>query len=142
MHTPVEKLKGSWSLLNKTEQIIHRQGQNSNIATQEMLASYHSTQHQATGVTPYEALMNKQVRTKRDAEYKHQKISWNAQDKNTKEHTSLIGDQVLMKRKKTNKRWTAFEPAFYIVAQVDGSSIPTVYKENSWWERCAPRKSV
>ena len=32
-----------------------------------------------------------------------------------------------MKRKKTNKRSTAFEPAFYIATQVDGSSIATLY---------------
>ena len=37
-----------------------------------MLAGYHSTPHQATGVTLYEALMNRQVRTKRDAEYKQE----------------------------------------------------------------------
>ena len=38
-----------------------------------MLASYRSTLHPATGVTPYEALMNRQVRTKRDAQYKQPK---------------------------------------------------------------------
>ena len=73
MHAPMEKLKVSWSVLNRSEQITHLQGQNSNIATQEMLAGYRSTPHPATGVTPYEALMNRQVRTKRDAEYKQPK---------------------------------------------------------------------
>lgn len=38
-----------------------------------MLAGYRSTPHPATGVTPYEALMNRQVRTKREAEYKQPK---------------------------------------------------------------------
>lgn len=38
-----------------------------------MLAGYRSTPHPATGVTPYEALMKTQVRTKRDAEYKQPK---------------------------------------------------------------------
>ena len=107
-----------------------------------MLIGYRSSPHPATGVTPYEALMNRQVRTKldyqttednvnnihdtiinrRDAEYKD-KIKVNAQNKNTKEHNFITGDHVLLKRRKTNKWSTAFEPAFYIVTRVDGSSI-------------------
>ncbi|CAH3188197.1 unnamed protein product, partial [Porites lobata] len=50
-------------------------------------------------------------------------IPTSLQRKNTKEHTLIIGDHVLMKRKKTNKWSTAFEPALYIVTWVDGSSI-------------------
>ena len=73
MHSPMEKLKVSWSVFNRSEQITHLQGQNSNTATQEMLAGYRSTPHPATGVTPYEALMKRQVRTKWDAEYKQPK---------------------------------------------------------------------
>ena len=73
MHAPMDSLKVSWSVFNRSEQNTHLQGQNSNIATQEMLAGYRSTPHPATGVTPYEALMKTQVRTKRDAEYKQPK---------------------------------------------------------------------
>ena len=51
------------------------------------------------------------------------KIKVNAQNKNTKEHNFITGDHVLLKRRKTNKWSTAFEPAFYIVTQVDSSSI-------------------
>ena len=112
------------------------------MAIQEMLIGYRSSPHPATGVTPYEALMNRQVRTKldyqttedsvnnirdtiinrRDAEYKD-KIKVNAQNKNTKEHNFITGDHVLLKRRKTNKWSTAFEPSVYIVTRVDGSSI-------------------
>ena len=112
------------------------------MAIQEMLIGYRSSPHPATGVTPYEALMKRQVRTKldyqttednvnnihdtiinrRDAEYKD-KIKVNAQNKNTKEHNFIKGDHVLLKRRKTNQWSTAFEPAFYIVTRVDGSSI-------------------
>ena len=112
------------------------------MAIQEMLIGYRSTPHPATGVTPYEALMNRQVRTKldyqttednvnnihdtiinrRDAEYKD-KIKVNAQNKNTKEHNFITGDHALLKRRETNKWSTAFKPAFYIVTRVDGSSI-------------------
>ena len=91
------------------------------MAIQEMLTGYRSSPHPATGVTPYEALVNRQVRTKldcqttedsvnsirdtiinrRDAEYKD-KIKVNAQNKNTKEHNFITGDHVLLKRRKTN----------------------------------------
>ena len=121
-------------LLNKTEQNAHLQGGDSNAAIQEMLTGYRSTPHPATGVTPYEALIYRQVRTKldhqtresnhenardsavnkRDKEYK-QKTKQNAQNKNTKQHNFTIGDHVLLKQKKTNKWSTAFEPAFYTI---------------------------
>ena len=38
-----------------------------------MLAGYRSTPHPATGVILYKALMNRQVRTMRDAQYKQPK---------------------------------------------------------------------
>ena len=47
----------------------------------------------------------------------------NAQNKDTKAHNFITGDYVPLKRRNTNKWSTAFEPAFYIVTQVDGSSI-------------------
>ena len=53
-------------LLNKTEPIAHLQGRSSDMTIQEMLTGYRSSPHPATGVTPYEALMNRQVRTKLD----------------------------------------------------------------------------
>ena len=46
-------------LLNKTEQIAHLQGRSSDMAIQEMLTGYRSSPHPATGVTPYEVLMNR-----------------------------------------------------------------------------------
>ena len=128
-------------LLNKTEQIAHLQGGDNNTAIQEMLTGYRSTPHPATGVTPYEALMNRQVRTKLDHQTREsnhenardtavnkryeehkQKIKQNAQNKNTKQHDFIIGDHVLLKQKKTNKWSTAFEPAFYTITQINDSS--------------------
>ena len=53
-------------LLNKTEQIARLNGGKSSVAVQEMLTGYCSTPHPATGVPPYEALMNRQIRTKLD----------------------------------------------------------------------------
>ncbi|CAC5366626.1 unnamed protein product [Mytilus coruscus] len=51
-------------VLNKTEQIAKLQNKDSAIAVQEMLVGYRSTPHPATGVSPYEALMKRRVRTK------------------------------------------------------------------------------
>ena len=121
------------NLLNKTEQITHLKGRNGGIAIQEMLTGYRSTPHPATGVAPYEALMNRQVRTKsdhqaressenardtaineRDERYK-EKLKQNAENRNTKEHNFIVGDHVLLKQKKRNKWSTAYEPAFYTV---------------------------
>lgn len=128
-------------LLNKTEQIARLNGGKSSVAVQEMLTGYRSTPHPATGVPPYKALMNRQIRTKldhqakecnenprdtaidkRDEKYKD-KIKQNAEHRNTKEHNFLVGDHVLLKQKKRNKWSTAFEPAFYRVTRIDGSSI-------------------
>ena len=53
-------------LLNKTEQIAHLQERSSDMAIQEMLTGYRSSPHPATGAAPYEALMNRHVRTKLD----------------------------------------------------------------------------
>ena len=128
-------------LLNKTEQIADLKGRNGSTAIQEMLTGYRSTPHPATGVAPYEALMNRQVRTKldhemressenardtainkRDEKYK-EKCKQNAENRNTKEHNFIVGDHVLLKQKKRNKWSTAYEPAFYIVTRTDGSSF-------------------
>ncbi|CAC5379696.1 unnamed protein product [Mytilus coruscus] len=53
-------------LLNKTEQIAHMKDNHINDAIQDMLMGYRSTPHTATGFTPYETLMNRNVRTKSD----------------------------------------------------------------------------
>ena len=54
-------------VLNKTEQIAHLQGKTGldrSIAVQDMLMAYRDTPHPATGVTPYQAMTNRPVRTK------------------------------------------------------------------------------
>ena len=55
--------------LNKTEQIAHLQGKSGpdrNMAVQDMLMAYRDTPHPATGISPYQAMMNRPVRTKLD----------------------------------------------------------------------------
>ena len=127
-------------MVNKTEQIAKLQGKNTKTAMIEMLMGYRSTPHPATKVSPYKALMNREIRTKidsadpvqeddikdhmeeHDKKYKV-KIKDRAEKCNVKEHTFIMGDYVLLKQSKKNKWSTAYEPAFYIVVGVHGSSI-------------------
>ena len=50
-------------------------------------------------------------------------MTFNSHRRHTKEHKFISGDHVLLKQKKTNKWSTVYEPAFYIITRVDGSSI-------------------
>ena len=127
-------------LINKTEQRAHVQGRPIKLAMQEMLTGYRSTPHPATGVSPYVGMMNRQVRTKldylpritptvddkavneRDRQYK-EKIKQKATNRNTKEHNFQINDHVLLQQRKRNKWTTDYEPAFYIIYKIDGSTI-------------------
>lgn len=112
------------------------------IAIQELLTCYRSTPHPATGMSPYEAMLNRQVRIKldytgkdspnrrekdnvvdeRDRLYKF-KLKNNAEDKTTRVHTFAVEHHVLLKQKKTNKWTMPYEPEIYIVYKVRGSSI-------------------
>ena len=107
-----------------------------------MLNGYQSTPHPATGIALYEGMMNRKVRTKlyyqpgisenqlpkneiinqHDKEYK-MKVKSNAENRNTRPYNVTLGDCVLLKQMKNNKYSTAFEPAFYNVYKIDGSSI-------------------
>ena len=129
--------------LNKTEQIAHLQGKHASqreIAVQEMLTAYRDTPHPATGVTPYEALHGRPIRTRLDHEPgqetaqgeedrkineqdKEYKERMTQQRRNVKKHIFALKDYVLLKQKKSNKWTTAFEPAFYTVTKIEGSSI-------------------
>ena len=97
-------------LLNKTEQRARIENKPVRLAIQKLLTGYRSTPHPATGVTPYDAMMDRKVKTKldyvqpdliagkvkqskvnkRDMEYK-MKIKSNAENRNTKSHN--LSDQ-------------------------------------------------
>ena len=107
---------------------------------QDMLIAYRDTPHPATGVTPYEALYGRPIRTRldheargetdqtdedkhidqRDKEYKKR---MSQQRRNVKKHQFTLKDYVLLKQKKSNKWTMPFEPAFYVVTNIQGSSI-------------------
>ena len=112
-------------------------------AIQEMIIWYRSTPHPATGISPYEALMKRQVRTKlgyiqrkhndreitkekgineRDKCYK-EKIKHKAENRNTRKHDFKIGYYVLLEQNKRDKWSTAYEPAFYNIFVVNGSTV-------------------
>ena len=131
-------------LLNKTEQIVHLQGKDKperNMAIQDMLIAYRDTPHPATGVTPYKAMSNRNIRTKldyttptepskrsnqdklMDQRDNHYKQKMKQEGRNTKEHNFILGDYVLLKQRKHNKWSTPFEPAFYVIIKINGSSV-------------------
>lgn len=64
-----EEAEKFMQLLNKTEQIAHMQNKDKlerSTAVLEMLMGYRDTPHLATGVSPYQAMTNRQIRTKLD----------------------------------------------------------------------------
>ena len=118
-----------------------------------MLIAYRNTPHPATSVTPYQAMSNHNIHTRldyttptepskrsnqnklmdqRDNQYK-QKMK--QERRNTKEHNFILGDYVLLKQRKHNKWSTPFEPAFYVIIKINGSSV-TVRRITDGWEVC------
>ena len=130
-------------VLNKTEQIAHSDGTPSSSAIQHMLMGYRSTPHPATGYSPYEALMRRNVRTKLDYEEtgvnkdyhrmekeitkrdRQYKKKWDKQNRHPKceEHNFKVGDKVLLKKRKENKWSTAHEKEYYEIIKIYGSTI-------------------
>ena len=128
--------------LNKTEQIAHLQGKSGpdrNMAVQDMLIAYRDTPHPATGISPYQAMMNRPVRTKldytvprkerssrdkmmdeKDRQYKEKMAD---EGGSSKEHNFVVGDHVLLRQRKRNKWSTPYEPVFYTVIKNSGSAI-------------------
>ena len=128
-------------MLNKTEQIAHSQRRESQDAIYDILMGYRSTPHPATGVSPYNALMRREIRTKldhkprniqilemeiqittNDREYKRKWTTSGCRQKDT-QHKIAPGDVVLLQQKKRNKWSTAYESEPYTIIRVDGSSI-------------------
>ena len=81
-------------LVNKTEQRAQIQKISPMLAIQEMLIGYRSTPHPATGITPYEGMMNRTVRTKLDYE---NRIS------NTSNKEKLINERVRQYKEKVKQ---------------------------------------
>ncbi len=108
------------------------------VALTEMLTAYRSTPHPATGKTPYQLMMNRDIRIKldhtgesladediqeRDLSYKWKAKIYADEHRHAKEHTLQEGDHVLLKQPKINKYSTTYEPTFYEITKVLGSQV-------------------
>ena len=101
--------------------------------------AYRDTPHPATGIIPYEAIMNRPVRTKlaytvprkegssrdkmmdeKDRQYKEKMTEYGG---SSKEHNFVVGDHVLLRQRKRNNWSTPYEPVFYTVIKISGSAI-------------------
>ena len=105
-------------ILNKTEQIAHLQGRTGldrNMGVHDVLVAYRDTSHPAIGVTPYQAMSNRPIRTKLshttlkerserdddliDEKDKLYKEKMRHGGTNTREYTFIVDDYVLLKQK-------------------------------------------
>ena len=108
------------------------------MAIHDMLMAYRDTPHPATGVTPYQAMSNRPIRTKlsyatlkerseqddlMDERDKLYKENMKRSGTNTREHNFIAGDYVLLKQKRVNKWSTAYEPIFFTVIRISGFTI-------------------
>ena len=65
----------------------------------------------------------------RDRLYK-EKIKQNAENKNTKEHSFSVGDQVFVEQAKRNKWSAPYEQDIYIIYRTDGSTVSSRRKRD------------
>ena len=140
-------------MVKKTEQRAHAQKVSIKIAMQEMLTDYRSTPHPATGITPYEGMMNRQVRTKLDHHlgtleksyddlYVNEKdrrlkrkAKENAENRNTKEHSFEVNDYVFRQQPKVNKWSTIYEPVPYIISARRITDGREICRNSSYFKR-------
>ena len=119
------------------------EGRTSTSAIQHMLMGYRSTPHPATGYSPYETLMKRDIQSKLDFKPfsrkrdigqmereitntdKEYKKNWDKYHRHPvcKEHKLKIGEKVLLKRRKQNKWSPAHEKEYYVIIEMHGSSI-------------------
>ena len=105
-----------------------------------MLQTCRSTAHPSTGKTPFELLMNRQVRTNldhfptkrhdHDEETRHKDANYKKKIKNdhdrryhANEHKLRKGDAVVVKRENKRKGQTPYEPYIYLTTRVKGTQI-------------------
>ena len=134
------QVEGFNKLVNKIATIAKQEGIDVREATYDMLQTYRDTPHPATRKTPYELMMNREIRTKLEhfpSSIPTQDQEVRVNDRNYKERikqyhdkryraTELhldIGQAVIVKRDKKRKAETPYEPHIYVVTQVKGSTI-------------------
>ena len=134
------QVEGFNKRVNKIINIANHEGVDVQEATYDMLQAYRSTPHPATGKTPFELLMNRQVRTNldhfptkthdQDQETRHKDENYKKKIKeyhdrcyHANEHNLRKGDAVVVKRENKRKGQTPYEPYIYLITRVNGSQI-------------------
>ena len=127
-------------LINKIAAIAKQDHINFHEATYDMLQAYRSTPHPATKSTPYELLMNRQVRTKidhfptetspkddavrrNDQQYKEKAKRNHDKRQRSKEYKLKTGDAVIVKREKKKKGETPYEQYVYVITKIKGTMV-------------------
>ena len=105
-----------------------------------MLQAYRDTPHPATKETPYNLLMNREIRTRlerfkteapandeeirqNDKQYKCRIKQYHDKRHRARTHNITIGTAVVVKRDSKKKGQTPYEPHIYIVTHIKGSTI-------------------
>ena len=108
--------------------------------TYDMLQAYRSTPHPGTKSTPYELLMNRQVRTKidhfpieispnddvfrsNDQQYKEKAKRNHDKRHRSKQYKLKTGDAVIVKRGKKKKGETLYEQHVYVITKIKGMMV-------------------
>ena len=140
-HTKAQgQVEGFNKLINKILTIARAEGLDTHEATYDMLQAYRDTPHPATKETPYNLLMNREIRTRlerfkteapandeeirqNDKQYKCKIKQYHDKRHRARTHNITIGTAVVVKRDSKKKGQTPYEPHIYIVTHIKGSTI-------------------
>ena len=119
--------------------IAQAEGKDWRIELVHYLATYRTTPHSVTGVCPAESLFGRRIRTKlpelceravndeelrdRDWEKKTKAKIYADTSRGAQPCDLQVGDQVLLKQKKSNKLSTNFQPEPYEIVERKGNSV-------------------
>ena len=134
------QVEGFNKLINKILTIARAEGLDTHEATYDMLQAYRDTPHPATKETPYNLLMNREIRTRlerfkteapandeeirqNDKQYKCKIKQYHDKRHRARTHNITIGTAVVVKRDSKKKGQTPYEPHIYIVTHIKGSTI-------------------
>lgn len=131
--------------------IAQAEGKNWRKELVHYLATYRTTPHTVTGVSPAELLFGRKIRTKmpelrettvnddelrdRDWEKKIKAKIYADERKGAQPNDLQTGDQVLLKKKKSNKLSTKFESEPYEIIEKKGNSVVVQSPEKVQYQR-------
>ena len=157
------QVEGLNKLVNKSAVIANQESIDVKEATYDMLQAYRSTPHPATKETPYELMMNRQIRTKiehfpistsskdkdvsiKDSKYKEQVKKYHDKRRQTREHKTKIADAVVVKRERKRKVETPYEPYIYMYCNGSQRIYDLCQETSERWEdnmqRCIKNQTI